>query len=295
MLGGLVALALICAVANAAVPAPGDHVYSIPRPEGERSFRVHVPQKYDGRTAWPLLLAFHGLDDHCTAFNNKTGFVELSEAYNFLLVYPCSTSGALGTAWNAGTCCLQPTTVDDQAFARGIVAFMQTAFHIDTRRQWSAGFSNGGMMTETLGCNASDVFSAIGVVSGATEMEPGNDGGLAACDKAFQARRRLVNVLHVHGNLDFEVPWNGDSLLGFPDTPTDVQRWSARNACSSAPPVQTFSRGTFSNQVWQQCASAVHIELVKNELGGHKWVRSGDFDTSVYMLDYFFKSTRPDE
>ena len=46
-------------------------------------------------------------------------------------------------------------------------------------------------------------------------------------------------------------------------------------------------------QVWQNCSAGVRIELVKNELGGHRWIRNADFDTSVYMLQYFAKATRP--
>jgi polyhydroxybutyrate depolymerase len=112
------------------------------------------------------------------------------------------------------------------------------------------------------------------------------------CDKNFGLAQRLVNVLHVHGNLDLIVPWNGSQQLGFPDTPTDMQRWASRNACSGAP-VQTFANGSFSNQVWQNCSAGVRVELVKNDLGGHHWVRNADFDTSAYMLQYFAQATRP--
>jgi polyhydroxybutyrate depolymerase len=273
--------------------APGDYVFSVPRPEGARTFRVHVPASYASRAApFPLLLAFHGLNDHCETFDNKTGFVQLSEAAKFLLVYPCSTSGPLGPAWNAGRCCLQPTIVDDEAFALAIVDDMQSKFDVDSKRLWAAGFANGAMFSAALACDASYVFAAIGVVSGTTELLPGNEGGLLQCDKNFGLAQRLVNVLHVHGNLDLIVPWNGSQQLGFPDTPTDMQRWASRNACSGAP-VQTFANGSFSNQVWQNCSAGVRVELVKNDLGGHHWVRNADFDTSAYMLQYFAQATRP--
>lgn len=164
---------------------PGDYVFTLNRPEGPRTFRVRVPKSYAPAAPTPLLLAFHGLNDHCDKFDLKTGFLQLADQYGFLLVYPCSETGALGTAWNgmsfdisftvrryiywastfklyflgiiltsvefpsfpsrnaAGTCCLGNATVDDNAFARGIVSFMQASFAVDSSRVWSSGFSNG--------------------------------------------------------------------------------------------------------------------------------------------------------
>jgi poly(3-hydroxybutyrate) depolymerase len=138
---------------------------------------------------------------------------------------------------------------------------MQSLYSIDSHRIWAAGFSNGAMMSETLACTSSDIFSAVGVVSGCTEMEPGNAGGLDKCDAVFGASGRLINVLHVHGNFDFIVPWNGDSVLGFPDTPTDMQRWANRVKCAGAP-VQTFSNGTFSNQVHSLFSMYVYVRTI---------------------------------
>ena len=64
---------------------------------------------------------------------------------------PCGTEGWIGTGWNAGTCCLQPTTVDDVAFTRAIVSALveqQQRLNLDPTRIWVAGFSNGAMMAE---------------------------------------------------------------------------------------------------------------------------------------------------
>jgi poly(3-hydroxybutyrate) depolymerase len=79
---------------------PGDYVFTLNRPEGPRTFRVRVPKSYAPAAPTPLLLAFHGLNDHCDKFDLKTGFLQLADQYGFLLVYPCSETGALGTAWN---------------------------------------------------------------------------------------------------------------------------------------------------------------------------------------------------
>ena len=78
----------------------GDYIFTLNRPEGPRTFRVRVPKSYAPNAPTPLLLAFHGLNDHCDKFDAKTGFLQLADQYGFLLVYPCAETGALGTAWN---------------------------------------------------------------------------------------------------------------------------------------------------------------------------------------------------
>src|SRR4051812_17011422 len=114
------------------------------------------------------------------------------------------------------------------------------------------------MFAETLACEASDLFSAVTSVSGVVELEPGNDGGLAACTSDYSKFNRSVSVLLIHGDGDLVVPWTGDAILGFPPVPTDFSDWSERNLCVGDP-VQTFSSPPISNQVYQNCSRSTQI------------------------------------
>ena len=67
------------------------------------------------------------------------------------------------------------------------------------------GFSNGAFMSERLDCELGSVFTSIASVSGGTVVDPGNAQGLAACDAEYKSP---ASVLHIHGNLDFIVPWS---------------------------------------------------------------------------------------
>ena len=127
------------------LPTPGEHFYQLDRPEGTRSFYVWVPKSYTGSVPYPIHFSWHGLGDTCQNYGPAVGFQQLAESYHFLYVYPCATNGMLGTGWNAGTCCLQPTTVDDVAFARSMLDLLVQSFNVDKGRVWSSGFSNGGM------------------------------------------------------------------------------------------------------------------------------------------------------
>jgi len=263
----------------------GEYTYQMQRPEGTRTFWAYVPTSYDGSKAYPLVFTFHGLGDDCYSFGHNTGMVDQAEHSNFILVYPCGFQGLLGTAWNAGTCCV--SGIDDVGFVRAMIAFMQQNWKIDAARTFTSGFSNGAFMTEVLLCQVADLFAAGASISGIVEMLPGNDGGLAACDSAY-ASENPASLLHVHGDLDFVVPWTGDFLLGFPDVPTNFARWGQRNKCTGSP-VNTFNSGPYSNQVYQTCSASATVELVKHEGGLHEWPSDSYFDTATYIWQFFSK------
>lgn len=275
---------------------PGEYQYELPRPEGNRTFWVWVPNSYNG-SAVPLVFTFHGLGDECYRFGHATGMVDKAEAEGFILVYPCGTPGGffgVETAWNAGRCCMEGSPIDDIAFARDMVNFMTTNWAIDSARVFSTGFSNGAFMTETLLCNSSDVFMGGASVSGTVVVLPGNDGGLAACDASYAANAAYRPWLHIHGNLDFVVPWDGDKILGFPNIPEDFARWAQRNKCTGSP-VNTFTNGPYSNQVYESCAVAGQtVELVKNNGGTHEWPSDQYFDTATYIWNFLSKINRSD-
>jgi len=266
----------------------GEYQYSLPRPEGMRSFWAYVPKSYNPNNPVPLLFTFHGLGDDCYDFGHGTGLIDQSDAHGFILVYPCGYPGLLGNAWNAGTCCLDGYDIDDVQFTRDMAAFMVNNWSIDKTRIFVSGFSNGAFMTEVLLCQAADLFVAGAGVSGIVEMLPGNAEGEANCATAYSQNGHFSSLLHVHGNFDFVVPWTGDELLGFPDVPTDFADWASRNQCSGQP-VNTFTNGPYSNQVYQNCANGTTLELVLHDGGGHEWPVDNYFDAPSYIWNYLSK------
>jgi poly(3-hydroxybutyrate) depolymerase len=271
--------------------APGQASYTIQRPEGTRTFYVWVPKSYDGSAAFPVIFSFHGLGDTCLDFGPETGLQSLSETYNFLYVYPCGYPGLIGNAWNAGTCCLNPSSIDDVAFTREMLNTLNSNYHVNSSRVFASGFSNGAMMAEILGCEAADIFQATASVSGVVELVPGNSAGLAACSTSYASRSQRVSTVNIHGDLDFVVPWTGDALLGFPDIPTNFQDWAVRNQCKGNP-VVTFQKAQYTESTYLDCAGKTTVRLVKNEGGGHEWPSDSNFDTATYIVNFFFNSTQ---
>lgn len=65
---------------------------------------------------------------------------------------------------------------------------------------------SGGMMTERLGCEASDLFAGLVPDASAVILGQGGDAGLKQCDQSFGSS--AVNYLHFHGTGDSVVPWS---------------------------------------------------------------------------------------
>jgi len=283
----VLAVALVQLVVAQGPLAPGEHKFTVQRPEGVRTYYVWVPQSYvNVSDPVPIVFTIHGLGDHCTGWGPTSGFKAVAEANNFLLVYPCGTNGLLGVAWNAGTCCLRGSSIDEVAFFRQIIVDMQKVYKVNPQRIFATGMSNGAMMTEMLTCKAATLFAGMASVAGVVVMEPGLGGGLESCSKAFSPLNRTLPMLFVHGNGDLIVPWTGNIALGFPDVPANFKAWSQRMGCTGQT-VQTYHKGTFSNQVYQTCRGNVTLELMKDEGGSHRWPKTKDFDSPSYAWAFF--------
>jgi hypothetical protein len=79
---------------------PGDHRRLLMVDGVQRLYDLHVPPAYDGSTAVPLVLNFHGLQNNITRFAGRSGFRTLSDTDGFLVAYPlglwCDTDGCSG-------------------------------------------------------------------------------------------------------------------------------------------------------------------------------------------------------
>src|SRR5206468_11962257 len=105
-----------------------------------RTFTVHVPPGYSGKAAVPLVLDFHPLSVSASLWKVATGWANVADDKGFVLVWP----QGVGDSWNVGRCCGQAheQNVDDVAFARAIVAKLESKACIDEKRVYATGASN---------------------------------------------------------------------------------------------------------------------------------------------------------
>jgi polyhydroxybutyrate depolymerase len=227
--------------------AAGDSTEMLQHDGQNRRYLLHVPAKYDGGKAVPLVLDIHGLTSSDTAQKGLSGWQKKSDEEGFILVHP----DGLGNSWNGGDLCCgssQSSGVDDEGFMRAIVQKVSERACIDPKRVYASGLSNGGAMSHLLACNASDVFAATAPVS------MGN--GTRPCDPS-----RPISVIMFRGTADTLVSYNGGL---FPSAKADFDQWKMLNGCTGTP-TKTHS----ICETYTGCEGGTEVTLCTIQGGSH--------------------------
>ena len=264
--------------------------YAFTRPEGQRFFYMYVPSSYVSERALPLIIYFHGFSGNWSQGIDLDQPID-AEANEYVLALPAGTpstdGGLLG--WNAGACCLfnTSTLVDDVMFTRIMLKTISGLVNVSSF--YAMGWSNGGMMTERLACEAADLFDGAAADASAVVLN-GNAtvDGLTVCDNAFGNSH--INYIHFHATADIVVPWIGSSgVPGFPSALEDMSRWVRRNGCDDLP-MQTFNdHKNFTNLLWPKCRSNTFVDFMSVTFAGHWWwsKRNSGFSTADYIMKAF--------
>jgi len=280
--GGTTTAVMTCSGKTGAV---GDSTLTLTSSGVERNTRVHVPEKYDPTTPATLVLNFHGYSSNADQEIWLSKMNEASDERGFLVVYP-NGLGGLAQSWNAGACCGTSAMngVDDVGFVKALIEKLEADYCIDAKRVFATGMSNGGFLSNRLGCEMSDTIAAIAPVAGLIGIP------LGECAPA-----RPVPVMHFHGTADMLVPYDGGGFSGFISVGESIARWRELNACEAAE-VVTFEKGD-GKCVKTACAEGSEVTLCTVTNGGHTWpggtpipgfgVTSMDLDATNAMLDFF--------
>ncbi|PYJ85457.1 MAG: hypothetical protein DME22_09140 [Verrucomicrobia bacterium] len=205
--------------------------YRVTRP---RPVNLYVPSSYDGQTPLPLVILLHGYGFNGVAQENYMQFRPLAEARGFLYCYPESTPDSTGTEfWNATDSCCDffNTGTDDAGYLRALIDEIGRQFAMDRKRIHLIGWSNGGFMAYRMACQSADIIAGIASLAGMTFLDPGR------C-----APSEPVNILHIHGTTDANVPYAGGALTttgqaaqapanmpAYPSALQTVQYWAGYN------------------------------------------------------------------
>lgn len=246
-----------------------------------RSYYVYTPNT----TTSTILFNIHGLGDSCHNFRQASGLVDLADENGLIVVTPCGLPNRYYfNSFNAGICCQTNKQVDDFGLMKAILSEVNP---LNALPVYSAGFSNGGMMSEGLLCL--NIVTRAVSVSGVEVLEPGSAEGIKTCTSNFtEQEARMSNV---HGTADFLVPYGGNRLLGYPPIEDDMKAWSSRLGCSTNyTKVRTDEEYDFLEYTGCQHAGS-RVLLVRHNGGGHKWHGSGHFDTPQFVVNFLLGRT----
>lgn len=248
---------------------------------------LHVPAGYDSTRPYPLIVVLHGFSAYGYVQLLYLGFDKLVEEQDVLVVAPDGTANPDGNRfWNATDACCDfyGSEVDDAAYLTGLVRDISAEYHVDAKRKYLAGHSNGGFMSYRLACDHADVFAGIVSLAGSTFDD------VVRCSPS-----EPVSVLQVHGTDDDTVPYEGfqeGTLLkrAYPGAKDAVEHWRTYNGCSGevvaqAAPINLVNAldGEETGRLRATgCPGEVGVELWTIEEGSHVPILNGEFAHRVW-------------
>jgi len=243
----------------------------------ERSYWIHIPSKLPENSSPPLVFVIHGgggTGENMERSLTLGGFSELSDEYNFIVVYP----EGIDRHWNDGrknvSDFVHENEIDDVGFFNSLIENLTLEYNIDTRKIFSTGISNGAMMSYKLAFDLSDKIAAIAPVAGAIPVD------------IIQENLSIepVSICVISGNKDPLVPWDGGEV-GFPrnprgiviSVPDSVMYWVNNNNCNISPESEWLPDidprdGTkVRMDVYIDGDNQTEVVLYKIDNGGHTW------------------------
>jgi polyhydroxybutyrate depolymerase len=250
---------------------PGDYDFSLEHDGLTRTYKLHVPRQYDRREQVPIVLYIHGGGGNArSAYLDKMD--KSSDKFGFILAIPEATGevkfGELRGSWNGGIwatgkCC---GSADDVGFTARMIEEIKSNFNVDEKRIYATGISNGGLMTNRIGCELSGKIAAIATVAP------------SAIPSGCKPLRPLP-VMDIHGTADIHNPFYGGEPSSAISLKVDykrmmpeqvVGRWLEINGCVGEPAISILnSKVTYST--YAQCKSGSEVVFVKVEDMGHAW------------------------
>jgi polyhydroxybutyrate depolymerase len=223
-----------------------------------RGYVLHLPQGYERRDDWPLVVAFHGRGSTGAEVEGYSGLSRLPAVVAYPDGTPDPDDDEFRRAWQGAP--YEVAGVDDVVFTVDLLDELQATLCVDPDRAYATGKSNGAGLVGLLACRLPDRLAAVAPVAGA--FYPGTTEG---CEGASP-----VPVLEVHGTGDATIPYDGDADRGLPAVPDWVAGWVARDDCRREPRVVRTGRDVVTT-TWRGCADGTEVQHVAVRGGGHVW------------------------
>jgi polyhydroxybutyrate depolymerase len=252
-----------CGMRHVSAAAPRDLSGTFRAGSMLRTYTMHLPPG----DPVGLVLNLHGGGGTGNGQRGLTDFDAVADAHNLLVVYP----DGYDKSWadGRGASPADRHHIDDVGFLVALAAKLQNNYNIAPGHVFVTGMSNGGFMSNRLGCDHADVFAAIAPVDGTL-------GVGVACNPS-----RPVSVWEAHGTADPLVPFKGGAVHGRGglshsiSVTAMVDKWRAADGCQGAPTAQVLPNvgdGTVVHRFDSTaCAESTEVVFYQIDNGGHTW------------------------
>jgi polyhydroxybutyrate depolymerase len=241
-----------------AVPGqPGETLEVLSSGGVDRSYRLDVPETYDGTTPAPLFISLHGFNSNAIQQDIYSGLDLAAAEVGGIVATPDGTGAP--QFWG-----LQPEGTD-AAFVSELIDALEDRFCIDQARVAAVGISNGSALSAILGCALADQLSAVGLVAAT----------VGPLDCASSTR---TSVIAFHGTGDRTVPYDGGRVdsqgasAGLQVAPAEqgIAAWADQDGCEPEAAVEAVAADVERWQ-YQGCHGGAEVDFYRVEGAGHVW------------------------
>ena len=241
-----------------------------------RTYSIFIPSTItEGMPASGAVFLFHGSNGSGEQLSASTNMNSELEQENLIGVYPDAPIGN----WAEDCSCnnADRLQINDTSFVRIMLDEIMESYTFSTDRVFAIGFSQGGLFTQRLACQMSDLFTAYGVV--AANMS------VPLAQKC--SPKNPVSQIIIQGRLDTVLPYNGSNngALSLVPTQQTLRFWAEQNECNlSNALVETDPEKELLSYCSEELSA--QLTLVTSQNGGHGWFLPG-VQTNKELINFF--------
>ena len=230
-----------------------------------RDFIVYIPAALDSNNTYPAIISLHGRLGTAEGQLKFADFRSLAESEKFIIICP----QGINRSWNDGRGTpAHQKGIDDVKFIDELIDHIINSYHIDSKRIYLTGMSNGGFMSSRLACQLNSKIAAIAVVGASMDKNEG-----------YQAQW-LMPALYIQGTSDPLVPFSGGrmkngaggEIYGHEEV---LKTWASVNGCNLTPTITDLpvlvSDGTSIRKEVFSGPSGIQVVGFTIFQGGHTW------------------------
>ncbi len=207
-----------------------------------RTYVLHVPSGLPANPPLMFILCGHGMTGAQQQSDTKMDII--ADREKFITVYP----DAISTNWDQ-------TGTTDFVYYVNLLDTLDAKYHVDKKRVYVAGFSQGAGMTHAVGCGYADIFAAIAPVSGNIP---------ATC-----APKRPIPMFLTFGT--------GTTEIATPEKfMASAQTWAKLDGCPTTPTIirpypATNAKSVVTRITYAPCTNGTEVIADSIQGGPHQW------------------------
>ena len=166
---------------------------------GDRSFRIAMPDGYDGSRPVPVVVFAHGYRGTAAGVMRNRSLRRMVSDLGAALIALNANNGSWMLPNHPRD--QDNTGAEEFAYVDAVLEKAADDFNLDMERVMATGFSAGGMLVWNLACTRSDRIAVFAPIAGTFWKEPPK-----TCVDP------VASIIHIHGDADKTVPLEGRAI-----------------------------------------------------------------------------------